>query len=144
MRCIRYVACLAAGLILFPISAGPVQMQNCKAKGIYFPPPGQSIADQDRRRPEEVGMRPHFTARIKERMKGNRWALWRHGYLVHVEGDFNKNAEVASLRKAWHALTVGAAIGQIRSPENKSLAQRTDRQTCQSHLAARDHSDVWF
>ncbi len=71
MRCIRYVACLAAALMLFPESAGPVQMQNCEARGIYFPPPGESIADQDRRRPEEEGMRLHFIARIKERIKGN-------------------------------------------------------------------------
>jgi len=53
---------------------------------------------------------------LKAIMKSNRWALWRHGYLVHVNGDFNKNTEVASLRKTWHALTVGAAIGQGKIP----------------------------
>ncbi|KPK36051.1 MAG: hypothetical protein AMJ65_16760, partial [Phycisphaerae bacterium SG8_4] len=116
MRCIQYLTCLAAGLMLFPLSAGPFQMQDSQARGIYFPPPGQSIANQDCREPEAVGMNPEFIARIKERMKGNRWALWRHGYLVFVNGDFNKNTEVASLRKTWHALTVGAAIGQDRIP----------------------------
>ena len=71
MSCIRYFVGLAAGLMLFPVSAGAVQMQNSEARGIYFPPPGESIADQDRRRPEDVGMHPQFIARIKERMKGN-------------------------------------------------------------------------
>ena len=50
-----------------------------------------------------------------------RWALWRNGYLVHAEGDFNKTVNVASLRKTWHAMTVGAAIlqGKIPSPDQK-------------------------
>ena len=105
MRSIQHVTCLVLGFILFYSSVAAAQTH-----GIYFAPPGQSIAGQNLKRPEEVGMRPDFIARIKERMKGNRWALWRHGYLVHVDGDFNKNTEVASLRKTWHALTVGAAI----------------------------------
>ena len=138
MRGIRYVTCLAAGLILLPVSAGPIRMQNSEAAGIYFPPNGRSTANQDRRRPQEVGMRPHFIARIKERMKGNRWALWRHGYLVHVEGDFNKNTEVASLRKTWHALTVGAAIGQNRIPS----AQQKISVWCKE-LTGKDAEATW-
>ncbi len=125
--------------MLFPVSAGAVQMQNSEARGIYFPPPGESIADQDRRRPEEVGMRPHFIARIKERMKGNRWALWRHGYLVHIDGDFNKNTEVASLRKSWHALTVGAAIGQGKIP---SVHQKI--KVWRKELTGKDAEATWW
>ena len=111
MRCTQHVRCLALAFIILSSSA-----TAAKTRGIYFPPLGQSIADQNRKLPEEVGMSPHFIARIRDRMKGNRWALWRDGYLVHVDGDFNKNTEVASLRKTWHALTVGAAIGQGRIP----------------------------
>ena len=109
MRCIQYLRCLGLGLILLTSSAVAAE-----TRGIYFPPAGQSIAGQDLRWPDDVGMRSHFVAGIKQIMKGNRWALWRHGYLIHVDGDFNKNTEVASLRKTWHALTVGAAIGQNR------------------------------
>jgi len=116
MRCIQFVRCLGLGLILVTSSAVAAE-----TPGLYFPPAGQSNAQQNRKRPEEVGMSPRFIAQTKKIMKGNRWALWRHGYLVHVEGDFNKNTEVASLRKTWHALTVGAAIGQGRIP---SVRQR--------------------
>ncbi|MHC4497105.1 MAG: DUF5060 domain-containing protein, partial [Planctomycetota bacterium] len=47
-----------------------------------------------------------------------RWALWRHGRLVHVEGDLHKTTDVASLRKTWHAMIVGAAIKQGRIPSH--------------------------
>lgn len=114
MRSTLCVTCLALGLVLLTSSAVAVEKP-----GIHFPPAGQTFAEQNRRRPEEVGMRPNFIAGIKQIMKGNRWALWRHGYLSHVDGDFNKNTEVASLRKTWHALTVGAAIGQKRIPSAK-------------------------
>jgi hypothetical protein len=110
-----------------------------ETQGIYFPPGGQSIAKQNLRRPEEVGMSPDFIARIKETMKGNRWALWRHGYLVHVDGDFNKNTEVASLRKTWHALTVGAAIWQERIP---SLHQKIS--VWCPELTGKDAKATWW
>ena len=138
MRCIRYVTCLAAGLVLFPASAGPVQMQNSEATGIYFASPGQSITNQDRRLAEEVGMQPETIDRLKARMQHGRWALWRHGYLVHVEGDFNKNTEVKSLRKTWHALTVGAAIKQERIP---SVHQEIG--VWCSELAGKDAKATW-
>ncbi len=107
---------LALGLLTFIMLITAVGAQGSGIPGTYFPPSGQSIANQNIRRPKEVGMRSEIIARINARMRGNRWALWRHGYLVHVEGDFNKNTEVTSLRKTWHALTVGAAIGQGKIP----------------------------
>ena len=116
MRCIQYERLLALGLILFTSSAVAIETQDFGKAGIYFVPSGQSIVNQNLRRPEEVRVRPEIIARLKAKMQGNRWALWRHGYLVHVEGDFNKNTEVKSLRKTWHALVVGAAIGQNRIP----------------------------
>ncbi|UCF14171.1 MAG: hypothetical protein JSW59_12225, partial [Phycisphaerales bacterium] len=72
MRSILCVTCFALVPMLLTSSGAAVEM-----RGIYFPPAGQSITNQDQRRPQEVGMRPDFIARIKERMKGNRWALWR-------------------------------------------------------------------
>jgi len=86
------------------------------ARGIYFPPPGQTMDKQDQRKPAEVGLTSGVIARLQAELRSRRWALWRHGYLVHVEGDFNKQTEVKSLRKTWHALTVGAAIQQGRIP----------------------------
>ena len=91
----------------------------------YFPPPGQGLNNQDQRKPEEVGLDPAIVGQISRFVQDNpdkrrgilqRWALWRHGYLVHVEGDFNQTVDVASLRKTWHALTVGAAIKQGKMP----------------------------
>ena len=91
----------------------------------HFPPPGQGLDNQDQRQPEEIGLDPAIVPRVSQFAQGNkderrgesqRWALWRHGYLVHVEGDFNQTVDVASLRKTWHAMTVGVAIKQGRIP----------------------------
>ena len=91
----------------------------------YFPPPGQGMDKQDQRHPKEVGIKTEVIQRISQFVNDNpderrggsrRWALWRHGYLVHVEGDFNQTVDVASLRKTWHAMTVGAAIKQGKIP----------------------------
>ncbi len=100
-----------------PISrpAGSILAQN----GIYYPPPGEGLDKQRRIRPEDVGLSPAVIEQLKG--KAARWALWRHGYLVHVEGEFNKAVHVASLRKTWHALSVGAVIKQGLIP---SLDQR--------------------
>lgn len=96
----------------------------------HFPPPGRGLGSQESRRPEQVGLDPEIvtwlnrfldTHRDETRTKNQRWALWRHGYLVHVDGDFDAPIDVASLRKTWHALIVGAAIQQGRIP---SLDQR--------------------
>ncbi len=45
-----------------------------------------------------------------------RWGIWRWGYLLHHEGDFDETLDVASLRKTWHAMIVGAAVHQGRIP----------------------------
>ncbi|MEK6704724.1 MAG: hypothetical protein AABZ06_02965, partial [Bdellovibrionota bacterium] len=92
----------------------------------YFPPPGQGLDKQDPRQPEKAGLDPAIVEQInnfagnnrEERGAGasQRWALWRHGYLIHLEGDFNQAVDVASLRKTWHAMMVGAAIKQGKIP----------------------------
>ena len=139
MRGIQYVTYLAAGLILYAVSVALSQTERFEAPGVYFAPPGQSIANQDRRRPEEVGVRPEIVDQLKVKMLDGHWALWRHGYLLHVEGDFNKNIEVKSLRKTWHALTVGAAIKQNRIP---SVHQKIG--VWCKELTAKDAAATWW
>ena len=73
---------------------------------MYFPPPGESLNVRLRVTPAEIAMTADFIDGLKPLVAG-RWALWRNGYLIHVEGDFNTKGDVASLRKTWHALTVG-------------------------------------
>jgi hypothetical protein len=87
-----------------------VAVEAAPPEGIYFPPRGESLASQSHKRPGEVGLSDSGVAELAEVITVGRWALWRHGYLVHVEGDFNDTDEVKSLRKIIHAATVGAAI----------------------------------
>ena len=89
----------------------------------YFPPAGEGIANQSRQFPEMLGLSPKIVDELNsliasqpESQRGKRWALWRHGHLAHVEGDFNTAIDVASLRKTWHAMIVGAAIKQGKIP----------------------------
>jgi hypothetical protein len=95
------------------------------SQGWYFPPPGNGLSCQDWRTPEEVGLSADLPAKIADfiachadtrKAKTPRWALWRHGRLVHLQGDFTETTDVASLRKTWHAMIVGAAIQQGRIP----------------------------
>ena len=94
----------------------------------YFPPAGNSIRNQAICEPKDAGLNPDViselnTYSVDNPLKGHaqRWALWRHGYLVYVEGDFNLAVDVASLRKTWHAIAVGAALkqGRIHSLDQK-------------------------
>lgn len=103
---------LVAAVLLAAPAADWIEAAD--ARGWYFPPPGEGLEQQQRRAPREVGLRDELVAALHG--KATRWALWRHGYLVHVEGDWNKTQDVASLRKTWHAMTVGAAIQQERIP----------------------------
>ena len=54
-----------------------------------------------------------------------RWGLWRSGRLIHAEMEneacFAETIDVASLRKTWHAMMVGAAVHSGRIP---SIDQR--------------------
>ncbi len=101
----------------------------------YFPPPGRRMELQDRRNADETGIDPGVIAQIDQFVQAHpdgrypsRWALWRHGYLVHVNGDFHETVDVASLRKTWHALIVGAAIkgGKIPSCDQKVSVWQTE------------------
>lgn len=101
------------------------EAEDLPVSKFYFPPLGRGLGNQDQRQPEEVGLDPAIVQRIDQFVRDNpespkkgsqRWALWRHGYLIHVEGDLDETVDVASLRKTWHAMTVGAAIKQGKIP----------------------------
>lgn len=105
---------LVSLFLLLPFSAAIAPAAPALGRTLYFPPPGESLAQQSRRTPAEAGLKPEIIATLKS--AATRWALWRDGHLIHVEGDFNTPAEVASLRKTWFALAVGAAIQQGKIP----------------------------
>lgn len=104
---------------------------------MHFPPPGESLAGQDPRAPAEVGLDPDIVAALDG--IGQRWALWRHGHLVHVEGDFNATDEVKSLVKVWFAMTVGAGLQQGKIP---STNQRLS--VWQTNLTGNDALATWW
>ncbi len=106
-------------------------------QGINFPAPGQSLQAQNIKAPADVGLEPGIIDQLTN--QASRWALWRHGYLVYVDGDFNLNQEVKSLRKTWHALTIGAAIKQGKIP---SYAQKIS--VWQTELIGNDADATWW
>jgi len=115
--------------------------------GLYFPAAGKNIENQDRRTPQQVGLDESLADRVNRYIAGNpytqrnvqpRWALWRQGRLVHVEGDLHKTADVASLRKTWHAMIVGAAVKQGKIP---SYHQKIG--TWLPELKGRDAEATW-
>ena len=116
-------AFLAAFLLALPTA---LPAEPPAGSEFYFPPPGRGLDKQARRTPVETGLNPAVVEQLQG--KATRWALWRNGYLVHVEGDFNKAQDVASLRKTWYAMAVGAAIkqGQIPSLDQKINLYETD------------------
>src|SRR5688572_19821241 len=83
---------------------------------LYFPPPGESLEQQSRLTPQQAGFVPQVVKALETANAAPRWALWRDGHLVHVHGDFNQGSDVASNRKTWHAMAVGAAIQQGKIP----------------------------
>jgi CubicO group peptidase (beta-lactamase class C family) len=105
--------------------------------GIYYPPSGEGLDRQNQRIPEEVGLGPGIIDELQD--SATRWSLWRHGYLVHIEGNFNTVIDVASLRKTWHALTVGAAIKQEKIPSyNQKIS------VWQTELTGNDANATWW
>jgi hypothetical protein len=102
--------------ILLAVTIAPVRVT--RASGYYFPAPGESLTQQNQQSPAAVGLNAQIINDLSG--KASRWALWRHGYLVHVSGDFNQTTDVKSLRKTWHAMTVGAAIEQGKIADFKT------------------------
>ena len=102
------VICLLIGRVLAGFA--PSASAQSSSDSIYFPPPGQAITNQFLTTPQEVGLSPSIVTDLESVIGAGRWALWRHGYLVHVDGDFNQNGSILSARKTIHAATVGAGI----------------------------------
>ncbi|MBU2676265.1 MAG: cadherin-like domain-containing protein, partial [Gammaproteobacteria bacterium] len=50
--------------------------------GSYYPPPGESVANQFLSTPGEVGLSASIVTDLGAVITAGRWALWRHGYLV--------------------------------------------------------------
>jgi CubicO group peptidase (beta-lactamase class C family) len=137
-------ACLhLGGLLALVLIAGPpaaALASPADARGIHFPPPGEALANQDRRPPVAVGLKPDIIPQLRAHVRTGRWALWRNGRLVRVEGDFNARTEVKSLRKTWHALAVGAAIGQGKIPSlDRKLSEWNKELTGKDAEAPRQH-----
>jgi CubicO group peptidase (beta-lactamase class C family) len=99
------------------------------AKHLTFPGSGQGLGVWDRLSPEDAGLDVGVIGAIDRFVEANpnahprcspRWGLWRCGRLIHasVEDDdgFVETIDVASLRKTWHAMMVGAAVHQERIP----------------------------
>lgn len=147
------IAALAAALMIGGVG-GPIlknsigsesgassvaQTESTETPTYFFPPPGESLDQQDQRQASEVGLRPESVTRLRAETPNTRWALWRHGYLVHFEGDWGALTEVKSLRKTWHALTVGAAIRQGKIPSlDQKLSEWTDE------LTGKDAEATWW
>jgi len=145
-RCtILVVLIQAAGLSGW---CSPAARASSRDHGLYFPPAGQKMENQARRTAEQVGLAPGVAPKIEAyiqehpytaRKVTSRWALWRHGYLVQVQGDFHQTVDVASLRKTWHAMIVGAAIQQGRIPSHRQKLS-----TWVPELKGRDAETTWW
>lgn len=89
--------------------------------GVYFPPAGQSTSYQSTKTPVQVGLNANVVNDLKSTIRRGNWALWRDGYLVYVNGGFNRNILINSTRKTLHAATIGSLIqsGKITSVDQK-------------------------
>jgi CubicO group peptidase (beta-lactamase class C family) len=94
-------------------------------ESIYFPKPGEGFATQESVTPTEANCSADLAARINayvrehhdtRKMRQPAWAIWRWGRLIHCEGDFDEPQQIASNRKTWYAMMVGAALQQGRIP----------------------------
>lgn len=118
MKAICRLRSVLEGLLLaaaMKISGDAPQFADAK-RGLYFPPPGESLEVQVRRNPTEVGLKTNFIVELKPHIRG-RWALWRHGYTtwVNTDGDFYPGAD-----KAW-AWGAGAGSSRVMWNRNNGL-----------------------
>jgi CubicO group peptidase (beta-lactamase class C family) len=112
---------------------------------LYFPPPGEGLSTQERISPRKAGFALEIVDQINayaashhdtRKMKQPAWALWRWGRLAHVEGDFDQPYQVASNRKTWYALMVGAALAQGRISTLDDPIQRWQTELLGPHAEA--------
>ena len=117
-------------------SSRTINRRQASRRRFGFRPRAKDCQPGSDRRPPRPGWIPAVIAALEG--TADRWALWRHGHLIHVHGDFNHKQDVASLRKTWHALTVGAALGQGKI---KSLDEPISR--WETDLAGEDAKATW-
>ncbi|MFT5365219.1 MAG: CubicO group peptidase (beta-lactamase class C family) [Candidatus Latescibacterota bacterium] len=102
-----------------------------------YPPAGHDIDLWKRAVPGAVGLDAEVISELDACVKANpdnskrreqRWALWRNGYLIDSVGEFHDPINVASLRKTWHAMILGASIlnGKVSSYDQKVSEWQTD------------------
>jgi CubicO group peptidase (beta-lactamase class C family) len=108
------------------------------AEELYYPAPGETIQQQSRWTPAQAGLNPRVIEELTRANVAQRWALWRYGRLIHVQGDFNEASDVASNRKTWHAMLVGAAIKQRKIP---SIDEKLSRWN--PELSVKDAAASW-
>ncbi len=134
-------------LLLILISSLISAKEKTDDEYFYFPPNGNDFKNQNQKSPSTTGLETDIVQEINQYIKENpytryqikpRWALWRHGYLIHVEGDFYEIRDVASLRKTWHAMIAGAAILQGKIP---ALDQKISEY--EKELRGKDRSATW-
>jgi CubicO group peptidase (beta-lactamase class C family) len=121
-------------LISFTIDAPPPGPD-----GVFFPATGESLGNQLTKTAAEVGLVTSAVSDIAAVVQSGRWALWRDGYLIHVDGSFNTNTEIKSARKTVHAATTGAALYQNLIP---SLQQKVS--VWNPELTGLDADATWF
>lgn len=118
------------------VLGGLLMAPSVLAARLHFPTPGQGMDGQRQRTVDEAGLNPKVIADLHG--QATRWALWRDGNLLHVDGDLTALGEVASLRKTWHAMAVGAALQQGRIP---SLDQKL--RVWNPELQGKDADATW-
>jgi CubicO group peptidase (beta-lactamase class C family) len=116
IRCAAVVLCLVGLTACKSSTSSDASMLRAGVApgGVAFPPAREAMAAQLRKSPEAAGLRPGIIEALQRAMPEGHWALWRHGYLLHVEGDFQRSIEIKSAAKAIHAVLVGATLEQGR------------------------------
>ncbi|MBF0432011.1 MAG: DNRLRE domain-containing protein [Fibrobacteria bacterium] len=108
---------------------------TASTQGFYFPPKGESVSNQSQdKSPADLGLKAGITSISGPSM----YAIWRHGHLVKLKGDFNTTWEIKSARKTIHAALVGTAIlkGKIPGIDQKMSEWNTD-------LTGNDKDATW-
>ncbi len=119
-------------LVVLSCLTASARVAAAECAGTFFPIAGDGLDVQSHKKPAQLGMRSTIVKDLRDTVRSYpgctikpdaRWALWRHGYLVHVEGNFTQASEIKSARKTIHAATVGALIHQKKiGGSEKALA----------------------
>ncbi|MCG8370171.1 MAG: Ig-like domain-containing protein, partial [Proteobacteria bacterium] len=127
------------GLDFSPEAEVAVSVGQQAPSGTWFPPPGETLASQNPVSPDAVGLSPTIVTELSSAITAGRWALWRDGHLVHVEGAFNAAGDIQSVRKSILAAVAGAGIERSLIPSlDQSLGDWNPE------LSGADATASWF